>query len=358
MLWTQACGLYEAHLGDLQRSPKTLARRRQALKLFGLWWGQGSRKDLATLDGPKLEAYLRWLRAWVSPRTGKVLAPATVANAWTALGQVLALLHEDGLLERNPLAALAPLRVPARAPVRVVLDEDQMTRLLESVDTATPRSLRLRAVLELAYACGLRASELGGLRWDRLDLTERRVLILGGKGGRDRVVPLTRTAAAWLGQLRRLRPREPYVCGRRPASPTTLNKHWKQIAQACGLAQPGLSFHSLRHSCATHLLKHGADIRYVQALLGHTSVETTLVYLHEGPVWLKRQYNSFHPRQNQLYKDLEGSEAQAWESFAAELEAADQRRLRAWNKRAQTEAQRRAPRRRGKIPGPVLDSNP
>lgn len=343
MLWNTACLHYDQHLTDAGRSTKTHTRRKIALRLFGRWMESASLKDVRLVRTEHLYQFLAWLKAQTSPRTHRPYEPATVMNTMTAVRQVFALLYEDGKILRDPGTNLAPLKTPPRSEERVILDEQQMKTLLDSIDPVTRKGLRLRAILELAYGSGLRASEIGNLRWEAVDLAERTALVIGGKGGKDRVVPITTVAANWLILLRHSFPTQAYVCGRKPRSASTLNRQFQKAATDAEVDEPGMSFHSLRHSCATHLLKNGADLRYVQELLGHASVETTAVYLHEGHAWLKKEYNSYHPRQNGMWKEAEADTCAAWET---RLLAAAEKRSWNWANRERYNRSRKAPRRR------------
>jgi len=303
-----------------------LERRRIALNHFGGWMQSQGLTNAARITTEELYKFLAWIRSQISSRTGKPYSPATVLNTMIAIRQVFALLYEEGKIKADPCQALEKMKSLPASSVRVVLSEEEMIQLLESVSGRTRRELRLRAVLELTYACGLRASEVGSLRWEAIDLEDRTVTVIGGKGGKDRVVPFTRVAADWMGLLRRHNPWMVYLAGRKPRSATSLNRQFQRIARECGLDKPGLSFHSLRHSCATHLLKNGADVRYVQELLGHSSVETTMVYLHEGEDWLRKEYNTHHPRQNMMWKEVDEAYIGTLEDLRLRLEIADNHR--------------------------------
>jgi len=348
--------IYREHLGDLQRSSKTLTRRMIALRLFGTWLTQAQIADIKTLKTAQLYQFLSWLKVMKSPRTQRTLKPATIGNTLTAVRQVFALLYEEGRLIADPCTALESLRTPAKESLRVILSQEEMTTLLDSVAGRDRKSLKLRAVLELSYACGLRASEVGNLRWESVDLAERTVMVVGGKGGKDRVVPITQVAANWLGLLRKHNFEAPFLTGWKATSPVTLNRQFQRSAVDCGLDKPGLSFHSLRHSCATHLLKNGADVRYVQELLGHSSVETTMVYLHEGQDWLRREYNTHHPRQNMMWKEVDEEYLLRILALRTRLESAEKTRTWSRTHRARYDKSRKAPRRSAQVAPAVVDS--
>ncbi len=203
---------------------------------------------------------------------------------------------------QDPAADLEPMRVGRPLPRALRLEE--IERLLAQTLGEEPARLRDRALLELAYASGLRVSELLGLDVESLRLSERWLLVLG-KGNKERLVPFGGAAARSVGRY--LEAGRPHlVRGRQPAA-LFLNRRgrrlgrvgfWKILrgyARSAGLAQV-VSPHVLRHSFATHLLEGGADLRAVQELLGHASVTTTQIYTQVGREHLREVHRQFHPR--------------------------------------------------------------
>jgi integrase/recombinase XerD len=209
----------------------------------------------------------------------------------------------------DPTADLDGIRVPAGLPKP--LSEAQVTSLLDAVTGTDPVSLRDRAILEFLYATGARIGEVCGLSIGDVDLIERTARLYG-KGEKERLVPVGRLAIAavgeWLGESGR-RHLEPARWKRRgDAEAIFLNQRgerlkrqsaWavvKQYGRLAGIKPEVLSPHVLRHSCATHLLDHGADLRVVQELLGHASVSTTQVYTKVSQERLVQVYRDAHPR--------------------------------------------------------------
>jgi integrase/recombinase XerD len=184
------------------------------------------------------------------------------------------------------------------------LSDEEITQLLRPPVGTRPTDLCDAAVLELAYASGLRLSELRHLRLEQLHLEAGFVTVIG-KGNKERVVPVHQTAQEALRRyLERGRP--PLVRPRTPGNvfltrhgtafaSTTLWKHIKQRVRQAGIAR-NVTPHMLRHSFATHLLEHGADLRVIQELLGHASISTTEVYTHVGGTRLREVHRQFHPR--------------------------------------------------------------
>jgi integrase/recombinase XerD len=236
------------------------------------------------------------------------LAASSVARAVVAVRSFHRFCAREGLVARDPSEEVGAPRVPAGIPK--ALDEDEVDRLLHAVTGDEPRAQRDRALLELLYGTGIRISEAVGLDVDDLDLDDGTLRVLG-KGSKERVVPIGRGARvavdAYLRDgrlvLRRGRARRSV----RDADAVVLNARGGRISrQSCwaivrsagervGLGAR-LSPHVLRHSCATHMLDHGADLRVVQELLGHASISTTQVYTKVSPERLRAAYDAAHPR--------------------------------------------------------------
>jgi integrase/recombinase XerD len=208
----------------------------------------------------------------------------------------------EGLVEQDPTENLRPPKAFQALPR--YLTPRQVEALLAAPDVATTVGLRDRAILEVMYATGLRASELTGLTVDGLDMDLGLVRVLG-KGGKERLVPLGREARRWvkryLGEAResfaRGRPSGLLFLSRRGGrlSPTGLWGVVRRHAVTAGVEKV-LTPHVLRHSFASHLLERGADLRALQAMLGHADISTTQIYTHVTRERLRQLYDKFHPR--------------------------------------------------------------
>jgi integrase/recombinase XerD len=263
------------------------------------------RIDLAAVypqvDAADLAAYVGALRA-----AGR--APSSVARSLVPVRALHRFLVDEGLVASDPGADFEAPRVPAGLPK--ALTEAEITRLLDRVVGQDPVARRDRAVLEVLYGTGARISEVAGLSLADVDL-DGRVLRLFGKGAKERIVPLGRCARDALGEWLSPGGRdelEPDRWARRgDADAVFLNQRggrlgrqglWglvRRYGDEAGL-HGRLSPHVLRHSCATHMLDHGADIRTVQELLGHASISTTQVYTLVSGERLQAVYRSAHPR--------------------------------------------------------------
>lgn len=230
-------------------------------------------------------------------------APSSVQRSLATLKSFHSFLVREGACKRNPTETVPMPRKPQRLPD--VLSVDQVCALVESVDGTDARSLRDRAMLEVLYGCGLRVSELCGLDCDRVDLNEGFLLVMG-KGGKERIVPVSGEAEKALSRyLRegRMQLVRPYA---KPTNAVFLNTRGGRLSrqsvfklvQKCGreIGVSDLHPHTLRHSCATHMLEGGADLRVIQDMLGHSDISTTQIYTHVQRAHIKEEYLHAHPR--------------------------------------------------------------
>jgi len=226
----------------------------------------------------------------------------TLRRQFSSLTRFCAWLRMQGRLAADPLATLEPPKLPRRLPG--VLSEGQVEALLNAPDTDTALGLRDRAMLEVLYASGMRVSELTAIEMPNMNFRQGLVRVTG-KGGKDRLTPLGEQALDWLQQWCD-GPRRDWL-GQPPGDAlfissrgTALTRQavWHRIrahARQAGISSP-VSPHKLRHSFATHLLDHGADLRVVQLLLGHADLATTQIYTHVANARMKSLHEQHHPR--------------------------------------------------------------
>jgi integrase/recombinase XerD len=280
------------------RSANTVAAYRRDLKAYAQWLGA---RPLTDVDVATVEAYVGALRD-----AGK--APASVARATVAVRSLHRFLAEEGMAAGDPGATVETPRVPRGLPK--ALREDEVAALLDAVVGHEPLARRDRAILEVLYGAGLRISELVGLSLADLDV-DGGSLRAFGKGSKERIVPLVGMAreamVEWLSPSGRGAVEPERWARRGDAEAVFLNARGGRLSRqgAWGVVrhygdQVGLgdrlSPHVLRHSCATHLLDHGADIRVVQELLGHASISTTQVYTMVSTERLRSAWAAAHPR--------------------------------------------------------------
>lgn len=280
------------------RSPNTIAAYRRDLRAYVEWLGERQLGDVSPAD---IEAFVGDQR-----RIGK--APASVARGLVAIRSLHRFLADEIGAGRDPAVVVDVPRVPKGLPKAIC--EDDVASLIGAVVGWDPRARRDRAILEVLYGTGMRISELVGLSLSDLDLDGGLVRAFG-KGAKERIVPLVgmanRAMGEWLGPSGR-GAMEPERWARRgDAEAVFLNARGGRLTRQgawlvvrahgdrVGLGDR-LTPHVLRHSCATHLLDHGADIRVVQELLGHASISTTQVYTLVSAERLRSVYESAHPR--------------------------------------------------------------
>jgi integrase/recombinase XerD len=227
----------------------------------------------------------------------------TIAKVLSSLSSFFRFLVLEGARKDNPVKMIDMPRLGRRLPAVFTIDE--IDRLLAEIDTADPYGLRDRALFELMYSCGLRASEAVDLTVNSIHIEEA-LLRIRGKGAKERIVPLGEVAELWLRRyLTEVRPKlvsrghssldRLFINNRGTAlSRKGMWKRFNALAVRAGVDSSKL--HTLRHSFATHLLKGGADLRAVQELLGHADISTTQVYTHLEVEDLRTAHSAFHPR--------------------------------------------------------------
>jgi len=252
--------------------------------------------SIATADLATLVGYLAALR-----RRG--LGPRSVARHLSSVRGLYRFLLASGAISRDPTEHIDSPQ-PARRLPRT-LSADDVAAIVEAPDAARPDGLRDRALLELLYACGLRASEVIAVRVDDVNLGGGYVMATG-KGNRQRLVPMGAQAVEWI--RRYLAVARPRLVKRGDPAALFLNRSgqalsrqavWqllKRSARRAGVRAAAVSPHTLRHSFASHLLEGGADLRSVQAMLGHADISTTQIYTHLSSRAVRDMYRAFHPR--------------------------------------------------------------
>ncbi|TBR12171.1 MAG: site-specific tyrosine recombinase XerD [Lysobacter sp.] len=261
---------------------------------FARWRGQDDALLRAT--APQISDYL-------AHRSRSGYSPRSNARLLSAMRGFFSWCVRQRLRDADPTALLGSPALPRLLPK--ALTETQVTALLTAPDVQTPVGLRDRAMLELMYATGLRVSELVGLPAQAVNLRQGAVRVTG-KGGRERLVPMGQEAQHWLERyLASARgsllggTHTPMLFVSTGGVPMTRQQFWvtvKRVAIVAGIEPARISPHGLRHSFATHLLNHGADLRALQMLLGHSSLSTTQIYTLVAREKLKHLHRLHHPR--------------------------------------------------------------
>ena len=287
----------------------SLAAYRRDLRRYEAFLRERGVTDPATIGEDTVHTYVRHLESLTDDDGARLLAPSSVARALVAVRSFHRFCAREGFVDRDPSEEVGAPRVPAGIPK--ALDETEVDLLLGAVTGDDPLAQRDRALLELLYGTGIRISEAVGLDLADLDLEDGTLRVLG-KGSKERIVPLGRSARTAMQTYLRdgrlvLRGARTVRRSARDADAVVLNARGGRISrQSCwtivrragqrvGLDEH-LSPHVLRHSCATHMLDHGADLRVVQELLGHASISTTQVYTKVSPERLRAAYEAAHPR--------------------------------------------------------------
>jgi site-specific recombinase XerD len=292
--WREALALFDSDLRRRGMAEKTRRAYGVDLGQFALWC---TAQDVGPLEvGP------RELRRYAAVLSGRAAVAATIARKLAALRAFYRTLREHGQVTQNPVDLIPSPKRPRTLPA--VLRPDELATLLDRIPASTPLELRDRALLEVAYACGLRAEELVNLDVASVgfDAEELRV---EGKGSKTRIVPAGEPALRAVARyLERARPALESGDGDqalflsksgRRLSTSDVRRRLRVWARNAAV-QGGISPHTLRHSFATHLLEGGADLRAIQELLGHASISTTQIYTRVESARLKSAYARSHPR--------------------------------------------------------------
>ena len=285
-------------------APNSLVAYRRDLRRYTAYLRRrGVTGDVAHVDEQVVAGFVEELQQARTDDGLRRYKESSIARALAAVRSFHRFCLEEGLLRSDPSEEVGAPRVPQGIPK--ALTEAEVEALLDAVPGDGPRPRRDRAILELLYAGGLRISELVvGLDLGDVDLYDGLVRVLG-KGNKERVAPLGRTAREAVGDY--LTTGRPELAGRTSTPALFLNARggrltrqgaWLIVRAAGDRAglQGRLFPHVLRHSCATHMLDRGADIRVVQELLGHASLSTTQVYTKVSPERLRAVYEAAHPR--------------------------------------------------------------
>jgi integrase/recombinase XerD len=277
-------------------SENTLSAYRSDLMGFLRWLRQRGNEGLLLVSGNDLQDYLSY-------RFQTGMSSRSAARLLSSLKRFYRHQISEGNIAKDPSSLLDTPKLGR--PLPKTLNESDVEKLLEAPRIDNPRGLRDRTMLEFLYACGLRVSELINISLDQINM-QQGVLRIWGKGDKERLVPVGEQALDWAGR---------YLIEARPAllkrhsntewlfvtnRGTTMTRQafWymiKRYAYRAGI-EKALSPHTLRHAFATHLLNHGADLRVVQMLLGHSDLSTTQIYTHIARARLKNLHSEHHPR--------------------------------------------------------------
>lgn len=282
-------------------APSTVVTRQRALVHFVAWCEERG-LSVADITLPILERYQRHLFHY-RKRDDTPLALATQQQRLLPINALFRWLVREGQLPANPAADLELPKLPQRLP-RTWLSVAEIEQVLRHVAIYGDVGVRDRAIIETLYSTGLRRAELLAMTLRDVDQLAGIVFVREGKGRKDRVVPIGERALAWLAKYRD-DVRSAWLAGiddgrlwlrpdGKPLRKNQLTDRMKKLIAEAGIDKPG-ACHILRHSMATHMLDHGADVRYVQAILGHAQLSTTAIYTHVAIGQLKAVHAATHP---------------------------------------------------------------
>ncbi|MBQ8450040.1 MAG: site-specific tyrosine recombinase XerD [Bacteroidaceae bacterium] len=276
-------------------SPRTLEAYMSDVEKFAAY--------IAEEGGDLLTVELEQLRDYLAALVDVGIHPRTQARLLSSLRSFYGFLKIDGYIESNPTELLKSPKLPMHLPDVLTLDE--IDRVIDAIDLSQLEGQRNRAMIEVLFSCGLRVSELCNLKISDLYLDEEFIRVTG-KGDKQRLVPISPRAIAELNYYFNDRDHieikpgyEDYVFiserRRKPLSRITVFHIVKELVEAAGI-QKNVSPHTFRHSFATHLLEGGANLRIIQAMLGHESIATTEIYAHIDRTRLREEIFEHHPR--------------------------------------------------------------
>ena len=275
-------------------SPNTLAAYRADLTALSRW--------LAEREVPIMQTSRKDLQDFIAWRVQTGARPRSTARQISSFRRFFRYLVRESLIQVDPTAEIAMPKIGRSLPKS--LTEEEVEALLAAPAVRDPLGNRDRTMLEVLYATGLRVTELVNLRYGQINLNQGVIRIVG-KGNRERLIPLGDEAVRWLTEFVRgardeilLDRQTEYLFPTRRGDRMTRQAFWhiiKRYARKAGISK-GLSPHTLRHAFATHLLNHGADLRVVQILLGHSDLSTTQIYTHVASERMKELHSRHHPR--------------------------------------------------------------
>lgn len=292
-------------------SPRTVVTRRIHLRTLGAWCVERELLRPSQVTKALLERYQRHLFQY-RKKDGKPLSFRTQRTALVPVQVFFKWLVRQNHLQANPASELELPRTERRLPLILTASEADRILSLAQVDTGEPLGLRDRAILETLYSTGLRRMELSNLKLYDVETEGGRVFVRQGKGKKDRVIPIGERAAGWVARyVEEARPR--LVSGVDEGwlfltneggyfSPERMTEFVRDYVEKAGLGKKG-ACHLFRHTCATLMLENGADVRFIQQMLGHSQLTTTQLYTQVSIAQLQRVHAMTHPARMQAGAD-------------------------------------------------------
>lgn len=295
---------------------RTVYKREVSLRRFIAWCDERDLKEPQSITKQILERYQKYLFYYRQASNGKPLTFGSQVSILVPVRTFFKWLTQQNHILYNPASEMILPHPPRQLP-RVVLSIDEVETILQQADIKTPQGVRDRAIMETLYSTGMRRMEVTNLKVYEVDHNRRIVLIKEGKGRKDRYVPIGERALLWI---------EKYIDEVRPLLVTNtddgtlflndfgdafevsnIGYHIKKYFNLAGLNVTG-SCHLFRHAMATHMLEHGADVRFVQAMLGHANLTTTQIYTHVAINTLQDVHSATHPAKMQRNRNNHNDE--------------------------------------------------
>ncbi|GAB1483425.1 tyrosine recombinase XerC [Treponema sp.] len=300
--------LVEADMTARRLAEGTKRLTRLALRDFFRWASRRGTPDVRALGKKDLVAFHAWLGTQSSKRSAETLAASTRNGRFRAVRLLYSCLYRSGAIGENPAHGLVLKAAEPRSWRRRPLSREEITTFLETIDVESATGFRDRALFELLYSSGLRVGEAAKLKVKDINFAARQ-MIVRGKFDRDRMVPISEVACAflvaWLGP--RIGDADAWVFPGYGGHLTRsyISDRFRELLRRFAMDRKELSAHSIRHSTATHLLENGASVRHVQELLGHANIESTARYTHVMADGLAKVYRKHHPREHELYEAVD-----------------------------------------------------
>jgi integrase/recombinase XerD len=322
----EAISMFSQYLISSGYKENTANGKVRAVKKFLEWF---EKDDLRDTNQKDIKEYIEYLNNYESDKAknGKLKSRSKI-TLLTAVRQLFKALYIAGRILFNPCQDLKVISKKDELSKKI-MSTALVSDFLDKIDDIGRYSFRDRTIFELMYSSGLRVSEVSNLKVKDIDFEGRMIFIRQGKFYKDRIIPFSDVALSFLKRYlgKRIKDKESVVFlgDQGKLHRQTMGVKFRNYLKRFELYKDGLSIHSLRHSISTHLLEAGADLRYVQELLGHNSIETTARYTHCLYESLKRIYKSHHPRENEFYEEITSELRERLDLFKKDLQKQKER---------------------------------
>ena len=299
--------IFKNYLVSTGYKASTISGYKSVLKHFFEYLSFDGVKDIRDVTLKTIKGYIKYIAGADGKNTDKPLSDQRKKALSGVVKLLFKSLYQMEVILSNP-AQNMPVFYRNRKTTKEIFSQSQINELLDSIDINEEFGLRDKACYELLYSSGLRVSEASNLNVSDIDFDERVINIRQSKFNKDRIIPISAVAADFIKLYlcdRIKNKNEPVFMGKNGRlKGSTISARFTKLLEKREMKKDKLSAHSIRHSIFTHLLEQGADLRYIQELAGHKSIETTAEYTHMMIDNMKRIYKSFHPRENEYYQEI------------------------------------------------------